>query len=73
MVVIVCRCAKGKGSMGSEILDRYRYSSIPFLSLPTRSHTLSTLWSTESMSTFFREVSGGCPAGEGKEVGSVGW
>lgn len=46
---------RGKAVWDQEILDRYRYFSIPFLSLPTQSHTLSTLWSTETMSTSFSE------------------
>lgn len=47
----------GKAAWDQEILDRYRYSSIPFLPLPTQSHTLSTLWSMETMSTSSSEKS----------------
>lgn len=42
---------------GQEFLNRCNFSSIPFLSLPLQSHTLSTLWSMETTSTSSSEKS----------------
>lgn len=48
---------RGEAVGGQEFLNRCSFSSVPFLSLPLQSHTLSTLWSMETMSTSSSEKS----------------